>query len=129
MTLACTTSKSLVNEEFFNVIWELEYLSGPKIPFEKLFEQRRPQITFNNSSKMVEGNSGCNGYRASYNIVGQQISFGEPGPTTRMYCGEGESFFLNIIQKIDHYEFDNEGKLNLVTDDVPLMRFKKVTRS
>jgi hypothetical protein len=42
-----------------------------------------------------------------------------------MFCGNGEQEFLSTIKKIDGYNIDAEGKLNLMLGDVPMMRFKK----
>jgi len=43
-----------------------------------------------------------------------------------MYCGEGEKFFVNTIKKVNRYKIDADGKLNLMMDDVPMMRFIKI---
>lgn len=122
---ACQSTKNSA-DNLYNTAWELEYISGPKIAFNGLFPDKKPQITFNKTTNNVEGNAGCNGYRAEYTLNGDNISFGEPGPTTMMYCGEGEQTFLSTIKKIDTYSFDEEGKLVLMMGDVAMMRFKKV---
>ena len=106
--------------------WELEYLSGPRIAFAGLFPDKRPRIAFDPSTKSVQGNSGCNGYSAPYKLAGDTLTFGEPGPTTMMYCGEGEGFFLRTLQQIETYRIDEDGKLLLLLDDVPMMRFAPV---
>ncbi|WP_419211030.1 META domain-containing protein [Maribacter sp. X9] len=126
--LSCSTSKKTTATALFNTTWELEYLSGPKIAFEGLYPDRKPKITFDPTTKRVEGNNSCNGYSAAYTIEGNEISFGEPGPTTMMYCGEGETFFLNTIKKVNTYRIDAEGKLNLMIDDIIMMRFKKIAK-
>ena len=109
----------------YSSTWELEYLSGPRIAFEGLYPDKKPQITFNKDTKKVVGNNGCNGYNADYTLNGNSIYFGEPGPSTLMYCGEGETFFLNTIKKINSYSIDKDGKLNLMMNEVTMMRFKK----
>lgn len=124
---SCSSTKNTTNENLYNTTWELEYLSGPRIAFDGLFPDKKPQITFNKTTQKVEGNNGCNGYAADYSLDGNNISFGEPGPTTMMYCGEGEKFFLNTIKKVNKYKIDEDGKLNLMIDEVPMMRFKKTT--
>lgn len=43
-----------------------------------------------------------------------------------MYCGEGESVFLNTIKKINKYQIDSSGNLVLLIDDVAMMRFTKI---
>ena len=124
---SCSSSKKSTNEALFNTTWELEYLSGPRIAFGGLYPGKKPKITFNKTTNKVEGNNSCNGYLADYNLNGDEISFGEPGPTTMMFCGEGETFFLNTIKKVNKYNIDDDGKLNLLINDVPMMRFKKTT--
>ncbi len=126
MMFSCNSSKKQTSAALYNTTWELEHISGPRIAFEGLFPNKKPQITFNKETQKAEGNNGCNGYSADFNLNGEAISFGEPGPTTMMYCGEGEQVFLNTIKKIKKYNVDAEGKLNLMIDDVPMMRFKKV---
>jgi heat shock protein HslJ len=124
---SCASTKKMASDTLYDTTWELEFLSGPKIAFTGLFPDKKPKITFNKATKKVEGTTSCNGYSADYTLNGSTISFGEPGPTTMMYCGEGEKFFLNIIKKVNKYKIDENGKLILMIDDVPMMRFKKST--
>ena len=91
-----------------------------------MFSDKKPQLEFNREEGIVTGNSGCNGYSAQFKVDGNTISFGEPGPSTLMYCGEGETFFRNTIKKVNRFKIDENGKLNLMLDDVPMMRFKKI---
>lgn len=124
--LSCSTTEKLVKNDIYSTTWELEYLSGPRIAFEGLFPDKKPQIVFNKASRKVEGMSGCNGYAADYTLNDDQISFGEPGPTTMIFCGNGEKTFLNTIKKINKFKIDEEGKLILMINDTPMMRFRKV---
>jgi len=124
LTLSCNP-KSDDSTELFGSTWELEYISGPRIAFDGLFPNKKPQISFDQESGKVLGNDSCNGYSADYTMDGTTISFGEPGPTTMMFCGGGERQFLNIMQKIDGFALE-EGKLNLLIGEVPMMRFTKV---
>ncbi|WP_420457824.1 lipase family protein [Neolewinella sp.] len=117
-TAAMQTEKTV-----YGTNWELEYLSGPRIAFTGLFPDQRPRITFDPTTKLVQGNSGCNGYSAPYKLAGDTLTFGEPGPTTMMYCGEGEGFFLRTLRQIETYHVDENGNLLLLVDDVPMMRF------
>ena len=80
---------------------------------------------FDKTTNKVSGNNSCNGYSADYTLTGNSISFGEPGPATMMFCGEGETVFMSMIKKINKYSFDQDGKLNLMLDNVSMMRFKK----
>jgi heat shock protein HslJ len=122
---ACQSTKNMA-DALYNITWELDYISGQRITFSGLYPDKSPQITFNKTTKHAEGNNSCNGYRAEYTINGNSISFGDPGPTTMMYCGEGEQTFLNMIKKINTYSFDDQGNLVFMLNDVAMMRFKKV---
>lgn len=126
LIISCATTKENSSNELYNTTWEMEYISGPRIAFEALYPDRKPKITFDKETQKVTGNNSCNSYSASFTLNDDSISFGETGPTTRMYCGEGENVFLNMIQKINKYSFDQDGKLNLMIGDVSMMRFKKV---
>ncbi|KFF07916.1 META domain-containing protein [Flavobacterium hydatis] len=127
---SCTTMKDTTKTaDLYNTSWELEYISGPRIAFEGLYPDKKPFIKFDEATKQVSGNAGCNGYSAPYTLKGKTLTFGEQGPTTMMFCeGGGEQTFLQMIKKINAYSIDKDGKLNLLLNDVPMMRFKKVTK-
>lgn len=113
----------------YDTTWELEYISGPRIAFEGLYPNKKPQITFDQKETKVFGNNGCNGYSAPYTLNGKTLTFGEPGPATMMFCdGGGEQQFLKQMKRITSYSIDKDGKLNLIEGDVPMMRFKKVAK-
>ncbi len=120
------TSTTNKNDKLFDATWELEYISGPRIAFKGLYPEKKPQIAFNKETKKAEGNNSCNGYSADYTITEDAITFGEPGPTTMMFCGEGEKVFLNMMKKVNKYSIDADGKLNLMLNEVPMMRFHKI---
>ena len=121
---SCDEAKSSA-EALYGPTWELEYISGPRIAFEGLFPEKKPQITFDKESGKVSGTDSCNGYFADYELAENTIVFGDPGPTTMMFCGGSERQFLEMMKKIDGYSFE-DGKLNLLVGEVPMMRFKKV---
>ena len=125
LIISCATQKKIESEKLYNTTWELEFISGPRIAFGGLYPEKKPIISFDKETNKVSGNNSCNGYSTDYTLTGSSISFGEPGPSTMMYCGEGEKVFLNMIKKVNRYSFDQDGKLNLMIDDVPMMRFKK----
>ena len=127
---SCMASKAAKNTaNIYDTTWELEYISGPRIAFEGLYPNKKPQITFDQKETKVYGNNGCNGYSAPYTLNGESLTFGEPGPSTMMFCeGGGEQQFLQQMKKITSYAIDKDGKLNLIEGDVPMMRFKKVAK-
>lgn len=124
--LAITSCATTKNSKLYGHSWRLEYISGTKIAFEGLYPNKKPQITFNKEKHKVQGNNSCNGYSANYTIKDSSIYFSEPGPSTMMYCGEGEQAFLKMMEKVNRFSFDDNGKLNLMLDNVTMLRFKKV---
>ncbi len=125
---SCEPTKKTNSDTIYEAVWQLEYISGTRITFERLFPDKKPEISFDRETNRVTGNGGCNGYSADYKLYGNKLSFGEPGPTTMMFCGDGELQFLKMMQKVDEYNFDAEGKLNLSVGEVPILRFKKYTK-
>ena len=124
---SCSSSKNDSPKELFGSTWELEYITGSRIAFNGLYPNKKPQINFNQETKMVSGSASCNGYSAPYTLAGNAISFGEPGPTTMMFCeGGGEEAFIEMMKKVNKFSIDADKKLNLIVDDIPVMRFKKV---
>lgn len=122
---SCSPSNNSEKQTLTGHTWELEYLSGPKITFEGLFDVKKPQLTFDQENKTVTGNDGCNNYEAPFTLDGNKLSFGESsGPTTLMYCGDGDVFFQETIKKIDAYKMEGD-KLVLLSDDMDMMRFHK----
>ena len=125
ISFSCASLKNKNNNKLYEATWELEYISGPRIAFQGLYPDKKPTISFNKETQKVEGNNSCNGYSASYTLERESISFSDPGPATMMYCGQGEQVFLNTIEKVNKFSIDEEGKLNLQINEVPIMRFKK----
>lgn len=124
---SCTSLKN--SSTLSNETWELEYITGPKIAFDGLFPEKKPQITFNTSKNEVSGTTGCNGFGTKYTLDGQTIKFDENFPMTMRYCeGGGEQVFLKMMKEVNHYYIDAEGKLFLNKGDIPMMRFKKVIK-
>ncbi|MBC6999465.1 META domain-containing protein [Cytophaga sp. FL35] len=123
--ISCASHSKKSSSALFDNQWELQYITGPRIAFGGLYPNKKPKISFDRATKIVQGNNSCNGYRADYSLDAYKISFGEPGPTTMMYCGEGEKVFLNTMKKVNAYGFDSSGNLELKMDEVVLMRFSK----
>lgn len=121
---SCATSKISKDNILFNTRWELESMSNLGSDFEELFSQKIPYLRFNYAENTVSGNNGCNGYSAQYVIDNQSIKFGEPGPSTKMYCGEGESKFLEAMEKIDAYKIGAGGKLILMNGMEEVLVFR-----
>lgn len=98
--MGCSGTKNIGDAELYNGTWVLEYISGPKISFNGIYPNKKPRISFDKKTEKVRGTNSCNGYSANFSLDGNKVSFGPPGPTTMMYCGEGEKVFLKMMQRI-----------------------------
>ncbi len=111
--------------ELTGVTWQLEHLAGASEPFVDLFPATKPNLTFDGSAMRVTGTDGCNGYSADYTLDGSQLSFGEPGPSTLMYCGAGEKMFREAMQRVDRVGGGKGGTLVLLDGEEAVLRFRK----
>jgi len=127
---SCESKKALVasGSQSLEGNWELNYISGPRIAFDGLYPNEKPNITFNISGNLVMGKNSCNNYTGSFKAEGSKITFDEKGmASTKMFCeGEGEAVYMNTLSKINGYSITDEGKtLNLLVGDVAMMRFER----
>lgn len=108
--------------------WELNYISGPRIAFDGLYPDKKPQISFRLDVNELGGNTSCNGFSSKITIDGNKITIAEPFAKTMIFCeGGGESTFLNMLKKVNKYAVEGN-TLTFLIDDVAAMRFtKKVT--
>ena len=123
--VSCSSNMKGDSSKLYDNSWELEYITGPRITFEGLFPDEKPALTFNQSTSSVNGTTGCNGYNTAYKMNGKMISFELPNATTMRYCGDGEAVFTKTMQQITNYRMTTDGKLELLMNDVVMMRFKK----
>ena len=113
---------------FYDNAWELEYISGPRIAFDGLYPDKKPYIMFKESGNQFSGNTSCNGYSGTYTKKENTIKFGD-AIKTMIFCeGGGEETFLKMLGKVNKFAIDSEGKLLLLIDDIPMMRFKKIAK-
>ncbi len=105
--------------------WELNYISGPRIAFEGLYPDKKPQVSFNLVANELGGNTSCNGFSSKITIDGNRINIAEPFAKTMIFCEEGgESTFLNMLKKVNRYAVTGS-TLTFLIDDVAVMRFAK----
>lgn len=125
---SCSSSKNPdTSKGLYDTVWELEYISGPRIAFEGLFPEQKPRLTFTEKDNTVNGTTSCNGYGSTFTVNGKTIKIELPQAMTMRYCeGGGEQVFLKTIEKVNKFSIDQDNKLNLIVNDVPMMRFKKV---
>lgn len=133
LTSACCTKKtnemkSETTNPFYDTAWELEYITGPRIAFEGLYPEEKPTLIFTEKENRFGGNSSCNAYGGNFTKKENSIHFGDAIKTMRFCEGGGEQTFLNMLGKINKFTIDNDGKLILLKDDIPMMRFKKAPK-
>jgi heat shock protein HslJ len=124
----CSQKTSDGKAAFYDVYWELEYISGPRIAFEGLYPEKKPYIRFTAADNQFGGDSSCNVYSGKYTLKENTIHFGDAIKTMRWCDGGGEQTFLNMLGKINRFAIDSDGKLLLLKDDIPMMRFKKIDK-
>ncbi len=108
-----------------NGTWVLNYISGPRIAFDGLYPDKKPEITFDLSGKKVSGNTGCNNFNGGFTAHNNTIDLKGPFAMTRMMCeGKGESLFMETLKKVNTFDAD-ESTLTLIMGDIAVMRFIK----
>ncbi len=122
--VSCSTNMMGDSSKLKANSWELEYITGPRITFQGLFPGEKPMIMLNNDGT-VTGTSSCNPYNTKYTTTGKMINFEVPMVATTAYCGDGEVVFLETMKQVNKYRITSDGKLELLMNDVPMMRFKK----
>lgn len=126
--LSCNNSKKIAkaDPDQLDGTWVLNYISGPRIAFEGLYPNKKPQIVFTVADKRVSGNTGCNSFSGPLVIDGSKISFDQPMAMTKMACpGEGEMVFMETLKKVNTYSVSGGNTLNLIMGDIAVMRFSK----
>ncbi|MDQ2864010.1 MAG: META domain-containing protein, partial [Bacteroidota bacterium] len=104
--------------------WELKYVSALKNPFDSVYAQKKPYITFNLATNEISGITSCNGFTSKYTMDGNKIHI-EDGLKTMMFCeGGGEEAFLNMLKKVNKYAI-NGNTLTFIAGDIAVMRFAK----
>jgi len=106
--------------------WQLNYITGPRIAFDGLYPDKKPELRFDIPGARVSGNTGCNSLSGPVNISGNTLSFGAL-VTTEMACkGNGEKTFLSTLKKINRYDITDGNTLHLLMDDMAMMRFTRM---
>jgi heat shock protein HslJ len=126
--ISCNTVKPITSKTTsLEGTWELNYVTGSKIAFDRLYPNKKPILIFDLKKNSISGSNSCNRYSGKLNSNGSKISFKEPMAVTKMFCpGDGENIYMSTLQKIDSYSISEDGKtLNFIMDDMVMMRFEK----
>jgi len=114
------------DEDDLDGTWELISTISEQTPFNTLFPNQKPTITFNSRPRQISGTTGCNTYTGSYTLLGGTISFGNGLALTKMACdGKGEAVFVERLNKTTNYFIKDQTTLMLMQGDVALLEFKK----
>lgn len=112
-------------EKKLNGTWELTYISGQKIAFNGLFPDKKPSISFNIPSAIVNGNGSCNGYGGKVKVQGNKITISDIIATMMACEGGGEPIFFRTLEKVTHYSITADNTLTMLTGDIAVMNFVK----
>ncbi len=106
--------------------WTLEWISGARITADGLYPEDKPTIEFDTDSGRVSGFSGCNRYNGTFELNGPQLKIGDNLAMTRMFCpGSGELVYTQALKKINGVRITDEHKLELLTEDQVMLRFRQ----
>lgn len=123
---SCTVKKTALETASLERKWELNYITGPKIAFDGLYPNKKPTIAFDMVNNKVTGNNSCNQYFGALILDGAKINFKDAkmGMTMMACDGNGDSIYMETLQKIETYTITDEGKtLNFLAGNVVMMRF------
>lgn len=124
----CGTKKSVLDPASLEGTWQLNYITGPKINFDALYPDKKPTISFDIQNSKVAGNNSCNQYFGALIVDGEQINFknAKLGMTMMACDGDGDSLYMETLQKTETYTITDEGKtLNFLLGKVVMMRFSR----
>jgi heat shock protein HslJ len=104
--------------------WVLNYITGPRIAFDGLYPENKPQIQLDASGNL-SGNTGCNSFSAPLTITGHEWKTGDITQTEKACKGSGEQVFLSTLKKVNKYDVTDGNTLQLMSGDIAVMRFTK----
>jgi len=91
-------------ESLENTYWRLTRLGDASVPVAS--PQREPHLLLNSETRRVGGSGGCNRLMASYELKGDQLTFGQMAGTM-MACPEGmetEKAFLEALKQVSRWK-------------------------
>jgi heat shock protein HslJ len=118
-------SNSLSNiMQVLNAKWALQSIAGQN-GLGDLFGDQMPFLQFDTQASRVSGNNSCNSLAGPLIIeAGNKISFANMVSTRKACPGQGESVFMNALNKVTNFKVDN-GVLKLLNQGEEVMSFIK----
>ena len=118
----------MTDPSILNGSWEVIEMITSTISLNELYPEKKPMMVFDAANLKLSGNTGCNNFNGPYSVKGSVIDFTAPMGMTRMMCpGEGESTFMNTLQKVNGWTVRDE-TLRLMTGDLVVMHLKKLPK-
>ena len=106
--------------------WKLVQIGGQ--PAEVLEGKREAHIILHKGEGRAAGSAGCNRFSGSYDLAGDQLTFG-PSAATRKMCADGmdqEMAYLQALTRIASYKIEGEELRVRDEDGEVLARFEAV---
>ncbi len=117
-----TNNEKMTTAATLDGTWELNYLAGGSMPFDSLYPNKKPTMTFDVKNAQLGGSTGCNRFSGKLDTSGNKINFNTPMAMTKMFCqGGGENRFLEALEKVTSYSI-NENTLTFIMGDIAVMR-------
>ncbi len=104
--------------------WKLTYLGDTSVDTGSL--QKEPNLIFRSDSHRVSGTGGCNNVSGSYQLSGDQLTFGQMA-STMMACAKGmetERSFLEALSRVKQWKIKGQELTLLDADGKQLLRFE-----
>ncbi len=113
---ACTSTKDLSKENFFDKKWALIKINGLSEKENATFE--KAGLKFSSADSVYSGSNGCNMLSGKFHLNGNQIKF-EEGLSTKRFCvGIDEEKFFNILRKTNNLKLKGHNLIFLKDKDV-----------
>lgn len=125
----CKNQMSLSN--LLNTIngqkWQVQSLNGQPLDADAYKEFKGlPELTFNDDG-VINGHSGCNGFRADYKTDDNQNIEIRPGAMTKMHCqGVDENGFLEAINSTRSLKMDGQELILVDSEGTEKMRLARI---
>lgn len=94
---ACTSTKDLSKENFFDKKWALISIKGLTADENATFN--KAGLKFSSADSVYSGSNGCNMLSGKFHLKGNKIKF-EEGLSTKRFCvGIDEEKFFSVLRK------------------------------
>ena len=104
--------------------WVLTYITGPRIAFDGLYPENKPNIIFDLENNRISGNNSCNSYGGEVMLNKGKIKIDKTFSTMMACQGIGEDTYMSMLKNIETFKV-NVDTLSFYKDEIEMMRFLK----